>query len=459
MAERRLMHSLKRWAASAIKALASFPSSAVSGGTRGTGRRPSTALPRGSAGLIAPGARLDYEREAGDLWRNSVVAVALGWLADNFPQARPVVRDADPDDDGADGDPVPGHPLIELLKRPNPHYTARALWQATLLSYKVDGNAYWAIVRGSGGYGAPVELWYVPHWMIWPRWDPRDKTAFIGWYDYQVDGTTYRLDPADVVHFKDGIDPYNTRLGLARLKNAERSVAGLNSGEGYTASILRNCGVVSVVWTPEAGNIDEADEPTVLKLVERFQAGGSGENAGRSFGTTLAMKATQLGMGPQELALDTILDRPEATVLAMLGLSAQALGMNAGRASSTFSNVKEAKASAWEEGLIPVMGAFADVITHRLLPDFDTTPGRSFGFDTRKVPALKQDVAEMVACAATAYSAGLLPQNRALELADLNPVDGGDDRYAPGHGDQAAVEGPIKPADEPTTDEATADES
>src|SRR5579863_6160192 len=56
---------------------------------------PESAFGRGYGGIVGvqyqpllPGAKTNYQREAGDLWRNTVVAACLGWKQDNIGQAR-----------------------------------------------------------------------------------------------------------------------------------------------------------------------------------------------------------------------------------------------------------------------------------------------------------------------------------------------------------------------------------
>jgi hypothetical protein len=86
---------------------------------------------------------------------------------------------------------------------------------ATIFAFAITGNAYWLIVRNS--YGLPVELWFVPPWMIEPKW-PEDGSVFISHYEYNCgDGLgPMQIDFEDVVHFRHGMNPRNTRLGLRR---------------------------------------------------------------------------------------------------------------------------------------------------------------------------------------------------------------------------------------------------
>src|SRR3546814_14292914 len=78
----------------------------------------------------------------------------------------------------------------------------------------LDGNAYWMIVRN--GLGRPAELWYIPHWLIEPKW-PANGSVFISHYVYSPGGgaASMEIDPAAVIHFRHGLHPHNPRKGLS----------------------------------------------------------------------------------------------------------------------------------------------------------------------------------------------------------------------------------------------------
>jgi hypothetical protein len=177
--------------------------------------------PGGTFGLDlrAPGAKKDYAREASDLWRNSTVAVCLGWLQDNFGTAKLQVCKRGDKKAGIPDEPVPGHPLSVLLNtRPNGGMTPAELFDLCILTHKCDGNTY--LVKARKVFdNAPGELWWVPPNMIWPRWNV-GSDRFIEWYDYMPDSRLFRLEPADVVHIRAMPDPYwYGRKGIARLKH------------------------------------------------------------------------------------------------------------------------------------------------------------------------------------------------------------------------------------------------
>ncbi len=167
---------------------------------------------------LLPGAKTSYQREAGDLWRNPVVAACLGCKQDNIGQAR--LHIVEPGQCRAPDVELPDDPAALLLAKPNPFMTLDELLGLMILSDDTDGNTYLLKARGGAGYGEPQELWWVPPWMITP-WADSDSEQFIDSYRYQPGtGGIYYLPLSQVIHIKNGVDPRNTRLGCARLKHA-----------------------------------------------------------------------------------------------------------------------------------------------------------------------------------------------------------------------------------------------
>jgi phage portal protein BeeE len=194
---------------------------------------------RGNASvrLLLPGARFDYETEAGSLWANSVVALGLRWIADRAH--KPPVRVSRIDRNG-DYVPIPRHPLCDLWNRPNAFQTRRIVEAAVALSLVCDGNGYLHKRRSKGG--KLIDLWWMPHSTVEPQW-PEDGSAFIDSYRVEVDGYQRDLPREDVIHFQTGIDPANPRLGYAPLKACLREVCSTNEESAYVAALLRNAGV------------------------------------------------------------------------------------------------------------------------------------------------------------------------------------------------------------------------
>jgi len=316
--------------------------------------------------LLLPGTQFDYEAAAGDLWRNSAAAACLRWIRINFPE--PLLEAVL---DGADGiggrvEVLKRHDCVDLLNRPNPFYDRYTFWAAMSLSAIVDGNAYALKIRSAAG--RVVQLWWIPHWLIWPRWK-QDGTEFIGWYEYSVNGRTIKVPPSEVIHYRQGIDPRDDRKGFSELKQTVRAVCGLNEADTYTAAIMRNLGIIGAIVSFDGNGVMQPDDVSILQ--DQFRQEFTSEGRGNPLFSPRNMKVVKLGMTPEEMRLDKLPARLEDQVCAAIGLPPMVVGMTSGAATKTYANYGEARRAAYEDCLIPMQKSVAECLTHQLLlPDF-----------------------------------------------------------------------------------------
>ena len=313
--------------------------------------------------LLLPGSQYDYEAAAGDLWRNSAVAACLRWIRINGPE--PLLEAVRDRPDGKI-EPVPGHDCVKLLNRPNKFYDRYTFWAIMSLSAVVDGNAYALKIRS--GAGKVVELWPVPFWLIWPRWS-QDGKDYITHYEYNINGRLIPVPISEVVHYKQGTDPRDDRKGFSELKQTVRSIVGLNETDTYTASIMRNMGIISHVVSFDGEGAMTVDDIDTLQSQwrERFTS----EDRGSPLFSPRNMKVAKLGMTPEEMRLDQLPARLEDQVCAAIGIPAMVVGITSGAQHKTYANYGEARRSAYEDCLIPMQKSMAEAWTNQLLlPDF-----------------------------------------------------------------------------------------
>ena len=343
--------------------------------------------------FMLPGTIIDYVREIGDASNSDVVMAPVQWMMRAFPEA-PIGLHRDRGD-GEEPEPVTKHEVLELLQRPNDYYTFRTLMQSTVLSYAVDGNAYWMIIRNN--LGLPKELWWVPHTYIEPVEPavPEESDEFITHYCYEVPGLGARLiDASEVIHFRFGNDPDNVRKGLSPLKSVFRELYTDSEAANWTAALLRNGAVPGLVVSPDA------DKPIpnhkVEDVKEYFEDEFTGDNRGKPHVMRGPTKVTQFGFSPSDMNLRELRKLPEERVCALLGIPPVVAGLGAGLDRSTFSNMSEAREMAYESNIIPMQNVFAETLDEQLLPNYRVMDRRKKGkvrffFDNSNVRVLQED--------------------------------------------------------------------
>jgi HK97 family phage portal protein len=330
--------------------------------------------------------RYDYRKEVGDCLDSSVVTAPVMWIARALPEA--VLEVTKPDNDG-NHQPVADHPMLALIQRPNAFYGDIALWMATIFAFAITGNAYWLIVRNS--YGVPVELWFVPPWMMEPKW-PEDGSVFISHYEYNCgDGLgPMSIDFADVVHFRHGMNPRNTRLGLSPIDGAIREIFVDLESSNFVASLLRNMGAPGVVISPKNGAMASPDDVAATKAWFQQQFGG--DNRGQTLVMGAPTDVQPYGFNPQQMNMSEGRDVAEERVCACLGIPAAVVGFGAGlQATKVGATMEEMRKLAWSNGVLPMARMFADELQRSLVGQFRRDQRERVGWDTSAVVALQED--------------------------------------------------------------------
>lgn len=330
--------------------------------------------------------KFDYAKEVGTGIDSSVVMAPIQWIQRAFPEARLRAMIMRKDE----FEEIEKHPLTALVVNPNPAYSDFHLWSATLFSYLVAGNAYWLKVKALSG--KVVELWYVPHWLLVAKW-PADGSQYISHYEYKPAGSNViRLEPDDIVHFRHGIDPRNTRLGLSPLHGVIREIFMDLEASNFVASLLRNLGIPGVVISPDSDVTVAPDDAKAVKAWFKEEFGG--DRRGAPLVMAMKTKVQTYGFNPKEMDLSVVRDVAEERVCASLGIPAAVVGFGAGlQQTKVGATMSEMRRLAWINGIIPLHRAFAIELKRSLLPDFEKDPAKvTLEFDLTDVTALEEDL-------------------------------------------------------------------
>ncbi|QXN68034.1 portal protein [Microcystis phage Mwe-Yong1] len=342
--------------------------------------------------------RFDYRKEVGDLLDASVVTAPIQWVQRSLPEARLTVRRYD-----RNGSPVElaDHLMLQLIQRPNAFYGDMSLWSGTVFSYLADGNSYWIKLRN--GYGRPGELWWVPHWTIEPK---GEDGTFITHYEYRPGGgEMVRYDPADIVHFRHGIDPRNPRKGISPVGGAIREIFMDLESSNFVASLLRNMGTPGMVIAPKAGGVVPAEDVEATKVWVRQAFGG--DRRGEPLVMGAPTDVYPYGFNPQQMNMSEARDVAEERICALIGIPAAVVGFGAGLQSTKVgATMEELRKLAWLNGVLPIARVFADELDRSLLPDFGNTAGLRTHWDTSEVAALQDDLVKLATRLNTAIGGG-----------------------------------------------------
>lgn len=373
----------------------------------------------------------DWEEEVGDLTLNYAVAGCLRWLADNISEPKLVVERR-----GADGKWKPDlfHPVIDLLETPNEDYDGDSLLTAAAWDYSLVGRGYQ--VKERDNLGRLKHLWWVPWYTTAPRF-PQNGSAFISDYVYRPAGLgrDYLYRKEDVVHFRWGLD-YGTggRLGVNRTRPFLPAISALNEGAIYTPSILRNMGIVPNVLAVRGKVSKENKEGLRQWFKALFTRDGRGSPGVLEVdgGDGAVADLKQLGLSPEDLTLDIILNRPEILVCNAFGIHPGVLylGGSGGKGFDNGGQLAEARRASYHDCLMPLLKRFAVFLTRSVLSEFEIDGPNKVRcrFDFDEVEALQEDRNALYKRVSEAIKAGWLKVGDGRTLCKLD-VDETDNVY------------------------------
>lgn len=357
-----------------------------------------------------PRTAINYANEVGDLGGSSLIMAAVNWTGTVLPEAPvQVLQRKSP----KVFEPLPEHPLVKLLERPNPYYSGDLLWKAFGYSWIVDGNVFLLKVRNPRGQ--VIQLWYEPHFTIRARW-PQDGSEFISYYEVNRDGKWLRVESSEVIHFRYGIDPANPRQGLSPVGSVLREIFTDGERARYSALTLKNGGVVPYLISP-----DSTSQVGINKeeLKEEWQRRTTGDNVGKPIVLNGPVKVQQLGLTPKNLMVDEASMIPETRIAAVIGIPGSVLGFKVHLDRNTYSNMAEAREAAYESFLIPTQRLIAAELQVQLLPEFGDTSKTRVAHDLSQVRVLQPDRDKLFERELAAYRDGVKKRGEARSALGL----------------------------------------
>ncbi len=317
------------------------------------------------------------------------------------------------------------HPLLALLKRPNPTHGGGRFRERVFAFVQIAGNAYVEAVGPEGG--APRELWS-------PRPDrmkvvPHESGA-VGGYEYTVGGRTKRW-PVDVVtgrspilHLK-AFHPLDDWYGMSPVEAAAFSIDQHNAAGAWNQALLQNAGRPSgaLVYTPGEGGGGLSHEQR-QRLDEMLAEQWTGpRHAGRPLILEGGLDWKDMSLSPKEMDWLAGRDVSARDVANAFGVPAQLVGVPDAQ---TYANNREARLAMWEQVIIPLVLSTIDDFNVWLAPMFGDD--LEFGADFDQVPALaprRERLWERIG------NANFLTINEKRATVGLGPVADGDTVLVP----------------------------
>jgi HK97 family phage portal protein len=317
---------------------------------------------------------------------NSAVTACLQVLGTSFSEAPLAIVKVD--NEGYEQEVV-NHPLINLMRRPNPYMSGDIVQQYIINAMHVSGDAY--LLKQKNNAGQLVALYPLMPEEVNPKGNKED---LITHYEYETNNQKFIIKPEDIVHIRLGLDPNNHKKGFAPLRSVLREIYGDESAGQLATALLSNSGVPSVLISPRT---EYAPTPEEAEQIARtYQEKTAGKNKGKPLVITGAMKVEKMAFSPTELDIGTLRRVPEERISAVLGVPAILAGLGSGLAHATYSNAETLREFFTENKLIPLWKQVGEEITQQiLLKDYEGDDSVTAYYDYSQVRALQQDMDEL----------------------------------------------------------------
>ena len=287
-----------------------------------------------------------------------------------------------------DGRQLSDHPLLALLRRPNPRQSGAELLEAVYAYLLVAGNAYLeaVVVAGEvkGLYGLrPDRMKVVAGRDGWP-----------GAYQYSSGGATRTLsqEPAPVsrVLHLGLFHPLDDHYGFAPLAAAQQSIDIFNAAAGWNKALLDNAARPSgaLVYSVANGQLTPEQFARLKDELERGFAGAA--NAGRPMVLEGGLDWKTIALSPRDMDFVELKNGAAREIALALGVPPMLLGIPG---DNTYANYAEANRAFWRQTVVPLVRRVADDLGFWLAPGF----GGKLALvpDLDKIDALAEDRAAL----------------------------------------------------------------
>lgn len=306
------------------------------------------------------------------------------------------------------------HPLLNLLKNPNPQQ-GLAKFMETLTAYLLlAGNVYIEAVMPEN---EPLELF-----LLRP-----DRVRIIPGsyglpeaYTYSLKGRTVHI-PVDALNGKSRIlhirtfHPLNDWYGMSPIEVAAHAIDQHNAVAGHNLALLQNGGRPTGALQVNPQDQDILTEEQRTRLREELQKAHEGSrNAGRIMILEGDIQWKEMGLSPKDLDFIEGKNLSAREIAQVYGVPPMLVGVPG---DATFSNYKEARYHLWEDTILPHLEMIKSELNHWLAPFFGED--LSLDYDTDSIPALAP---KREALWAKLENASFLTMNEKRELVGYPPI-------------------------------------
>lgn len=310
-----------------------------------------------------------------------------------------------------------GHPLAQLLARPNPRQDGAALLETLVAHLLLSGNGYLEAVALDGSVRELYAL-RPDRMKVVPGPD--------GWaeaYEYAVGGRSLRFDQQaaavpPILHLT-LFHPLDDHYGLAPIEAAAIAVDTHNAAARWNKALLDNAARPSgalVYAAAEGAVLSDAQFDRLKRELEGTYQGAA--NAGRPLLLEGGLDWKAMSLSPKDMDFLEAKHAAAREIALAFGVPPMLLGIPG---DNTFANYQEANRNFWRQTVLPLAARIGNSLAQWLAPQFGDQ--LRVVIDTDRIEALASDRAALWE---RVSAAEFLTLNEKREAVGYAPVAGGD---------------------------------
>ncbi len=273
------------------------------------------------------------------------------------------------------------HPLLALIRRPNPAQGKAELFEAIYGQLLLSGNAYIEAVAGGGRLPGELHVLRSDRMSLVPGSD--------GWpvaYDYTVGNRKHRFDMTGaappICHIR-SFHPQDDHYGLSPLQAAATAVDVHNAASRWSKALLDNAARPSgaIVYRGADGNGGLTAEQ-YDRLVSEMEAHHQGaRNAGRPMLLEGGLDWKPMGFSPSDMEFQKTKEAAAREIAIAFGVPPMLIGIPG---DATYANYQEANRAFYRLTVLPLAARVTAAVAHwlsgfggpavELRPDLDQVP-------------------------------------------------------------------------------------
>ncbi|MEM6482038.1 MAG: phage portal protein [Pseudomonadota bacterium] len=249
------------------------------------------------------------------------------------------------------------HPLIDLMRSPNPLQGRAELLEALFGQLLLTGNAYVEAVGGTAGQ-LPLELHVLRS----------DRMSIVpgadGWpvaFDYAVGGRKHRFSAADglspICHLK-SFHPLDDHYGLSPLQAAAQAIDVHNSASRWSKALLDNAarpsGAIVFKGVDGQGSLSNDQYDRLVEEMESHHQGA--RNAGRPMLLEGGLDWKPMGFSPSDMEFQKSKEAASREIALAFGVPPMLLGIPG---DATYANYQEANRAFYRLTVLPLVARVA----------------------------------------------------------------------------------------------------